>query len=327
VIHYEIVTAVPAGTKCVLFKYLLNSSAAGTDACSVYSIRIEVNHKLPATQSRPVEVTFNWSEVQSDYSLVERSDTELVRQLPHRYTINVGGQDHPVMNSLQVNLVGATPGGRPEPQRQAQGPAPTNGNATGSQKYVGRWVRYGRNLAAGKPYTVSVPSATHWDSGDPQGTKLTDGVIGPPYAGGIGPSTALCWDQGATPVVTVDLGRVERCAAFRIDLSAGWPWWDAMKGEVKDAVEVLTSTDGQTYTTQGSFELNLRHKDIPINHMMPDDETATGYTYTLTPPQPADARYVQYKITAKRTLTISEVQVLDSIEYNPFDLRIALPEE
>lgn len=318
VIHYETVTTIPAGTKSVLFKYLLDSSAAGTNACSIYSIRIEVNHKSPAAQFRPVEVTFNWSEVQSDYSLIERSHTELVERLPHRYTINVGGQDHPIVNSLRVNLKGAVAG-------VTYGYS--DGKDAGGQKYVGRWVHYGRNLAAGKPYTVSVPSATHWEAGDPQGTKLTDGVVGPPYAGGIGPRYGLCWDQGATPVVTVDLGRVERCAAFRIDLSAGWPWWDALKGEVKDAVEVLTSADGKDYVSRGSFDLNLRWKDIPINHMMPDDETATGYTYTLTPPQPADARYVQYKITAKRTLIVSEVQVLDSIEYKPFDLRIALPEE
>jgi len=318
VIRYETVTAIPAGTKSVLFKYLLNSSAAGTDACSIYSVRIEVNHKPSAAQFRPVEVTFNWSEVQSDYSLIERSHTELVEQLPHRYTINVGGQDHPVMNSLRVNLKGTVAG-------VTYGYS--DGKDIGGRKYVGRRLHYGRNLAAGKPYTVSVPSATHWDAGDPQGTKLTDGVVGPPYAGGIGPRSGLCWDQGAAPVVTVDLGRVERCAAFRIDLSAGWPWWDAMKGEVKDAVEVLTSTDGKDYASRGSFDLNLRWKDIPINHMMPDDETATGYTYTLTPPQPADARYVQYRITAKRTVTVSEVQVLDSIESKPFNLRIALPEE
>jgi len=318
VIHYETVTAMAAATKSVLFKYLLNSSAAGTDACSIYSVRIEVNHKPSAAQFRPVEVTFNWSEVQGDYSLIERSHTELVEQLPHRYTINVGGQDHPVMNSLRVNLQGALVNATY---------AYSDGKDAGGRKYVGRWVRYGRNLAAGKPYTVSVPSATHWEAGDPQGTKLTDGVVGPPYAGGIGPRYGLCWDRGTAPAVTVDLGRVERCAAFRIQLSAGWPWWDALKGEVKDAVEVLTSTDGKDYISRGLFDLNLRWKDIPINHMMPDDETATGYTYTLTPPQPADARYIQYKITAKRTVTVSEVQVLDSIDSKPFDLRIALPEE
>ena len=110
-------------------------------------------------------------------------------------------------------------------------------------------------------------------------------------------------------------------------LSAGWPWWDALKGEVKDKIEVLTSVDGKQYTSQGFFDLNLRWKDIPINHMLPDDETATGFLYALTSPEPVEARYVRFKITPQRILTVSEVQVLDSIQYEPFDLRIALPDE
>jgi hypothetical protein len=318
VIHYGTVTDLPAGARSVLFKYLLNSPAAGTDACSIYSVRMEVNHKPQVTQFRPIEVTFNWSEVQSDNSLVERSHTELVEQVPYQYTINVGGQDHPIMNSLRVNLKGAVADAKY---------GYSDGRDVGGEKYAGRWVHYGSNLAKGKSYTVSIPSATHWDAGDPQGTKLTDGVVGPPYAGGIGPRYGLCWDEGKNPVITVDLGAVTRCAAFRIDLSAGWPWWDAIKREVKDTVEVLTSTDARQYASQGSFDLNLRWKDIPVNHMMPDDETATGFTYTVVPQGPVEARYVQYKITARRTLTVSEIQVLDSIEYTPFDLRIALPDD
>jgi hypothetical protein len=317
VLHYETVTGIPAGTRSVLFKYLLNSSEAGPDACSLYGVRMEVNHKLRAATFRPIEVTFNWSEVQSDYSLVERNHTRLVEQMPCRYTIHVGGADHPVMNSLRVNLQGAA------------GPVQygySDGKDVGGTKYVGQWVRYGRNLAEGKPYTVSVPSGTQWKAGDPAGTKLTDGVVGPPYAGGIGPRYALCWDKGTTPVITVDLGGIRRCAAFRIHLSAGWPWWDALKGEVKDKIEVLTSTDAGQYSSRGFFNLNLRWKDIPVNHMMPDDETATGFLYELTPPEPVEARYIQYRITPERTLTVSEVQVLDAIEHQPFDLRLALPD-
>lgn len=316
VIHYETVTNIPAGARSVLLKYLLNGSAAGSDACSIYSVRMEVNHEPRAPAFRPIEVTFNWREVQGDYSLVERSHTQLVEQTPCTYTINVGGEDHPVMNSLRVNLRGAV---------VQAGYGYSDATDVGGEKYVHRWVRYGRNLAEGKSYTVSIPSATHWEAGDPQGTRLTDGVVGPPYAGGIGPRYGLCWDKGTDPVVTVDLGKAERCAAFRIHLSAGWPWWDAMKGEVKDAVEVLTSVDAEEYTSRGFFDLNLRRKDIPVNHMMPDDETATGFLYTLMPPEPVEARYVQYRITPARTLTVSEVQVLDSVEYRPFDLRIALP--
>jgi len=110
-------------------------------------------------------------------------------------------------------------------------------------------------------------------------------------------------------------------------LCGPWPWWDALKGQVKDTVEVLTSVDAQEYTSRGFFALNLRRKDIPINHMLPDDETAAGFLYALEAPEPVDARYVRYRITPQRILTVSEVQVLDSIRYEPFDLRIALPDE
>ena len=49
--------------------------------------------------------------------------------------------------------------------------------------------------------------------------------------------------------------------------------------------------------------------------------------YALIPSEPIEARYVRFKIDTERTLTVSEVQVLDEIRYTPFDLRIALPDE
>lgn len=318
VICYQTVEDIPAGTRSVLLKYLLNSSAAGTDACSIYSVRMEVNYRLRSAVFEPFEVTFNWSEIQQDYSLVERSHTQLVTDVPFKYTVNVAGCDHPVMNWVRVSTKGTV-------ENVAYGYS--DSRDVGGEKYVPKWVWYGRNLANGRPYTVSVPSKTHWGAGDPDGNKLTDGVIGPPYAGGVGPKYALCWDKGDDIMINVDLGEVQRCGAFRIHLSAGWPWWDAMKGEIKDRVEVLTSTDGANFTRRGLFNLNLRHKDIPVNHMMPDDETATGFTYALVPQGPIEARWVRFEITPQRTLTVSEVEVLDSIRFEPFDLRIALPDD
>ena len=157
--------------------------------------------------------------------------------------------------------------------------------------------------------------------------KLTDGVVGPPYAGGIGPRYGLCWDQGKNPVITVDLGEVSRCTAFRVDLSAGWPWWDALKGEFQDKVEVLTSTDGREFRSQGFFNLKLRWKDLPVNHFWPDEEKICAHLFELIPPSPVQARQVRFRITPARTLTVSEVQVLDFIRHEPFDLRLALPAE
>jgi hypothetical protein len=306
VIHYESVEPIPPGTRSVLFKYRLQSSAAGKDACSLYAVRMEASHRPADATFKPLEVTFNWSERQADYSLVERSHTEVVTKLPHRYAINVGGADHPVVNSLRV---GARDSAAPAK------PGYSDGRDVGGEKFVPRWVTYGTNLARARPYTLSVPSTAQWGSGDPDGKKLTDGVAGPPYPGGTAPTFAACWNKGQRPEITVDLGRAELCGAFRIQVGAGWPWWDALKGEVKDQVEVLTSRDGQDFRSQGFFNLNLRWKDFPANHFWPDDETLCAHLFELIPPSPIEARFVRFKITPERTLTVSEVEVLDFIQY------------
>jgi hypothetical protein len=316
VIHYETVTDIPPGARSVLLKYLWNSSAAGTSACSIYAVRMEANYEPPlGAVAGPLEVTFAWAEVQPDRSLVERSHTELVERLPHRYKLRTGGADHPVVRWVQVNLKGAAPTARY---------GYSDGRDAPAERFVPRWVTYGRNLAEGKPYTVSIPSDEHWGSGDPEGTKLTDGVVGSPYAGGTAPQSCLCWTAGKEPEITVDLGKPQRCGAFRIHLT-GYPFWDAMKGEVQDGVEVFTSLDGERFTSQGPFDLQLWWKDLPVNHFWPDDERFTGPVFELIPPRPVEARWVRFKLKSKRFLMTSEVQVLDRIDYKPFDLRLALP--
>ena len=173
-----------------------------------------------------------------------------------------------------------------------------------------------------------VPPTGQWGGSDPQGKRLTDGIVGAPYAGGIALNSACAWDQKAgPPEITVDAGEPQTMAAFRLDLTAGWPWWDAFKGEIQDAVEVFTSLDGTAYTSHGKFDFDLRRKEVPINHMIPDDETAQGWNFVKVLPQPVRARFVRFRVTPHRILGITEVQALDSIKYEPFDLRIALPDE
>ena len=144
---------------------------------------------------------------------------------------------------------------------------------------------------------------------------------------GIAPTFALCWNQGEDPEIAVDLGQPETCGAFRIQVGAGWPWWDALKGEIKDQVEVLTSLDGVNYQSCGFVDFDLRWKDLPVNHFWPDDETLCAHLFELVLPKPLEARYVQFRIKPARTLTVSEVEVLDFIRYEPFDLRLAMPDE
>jgi hypothetical protein len=319
VIHYETVSPVPAGTRSALIKYSLNAAEAGHSACSIYAVRMEANHQPVAPGFKPLEVTFCWKEMQSDRSTVSRSHTQRVDQVPFRYTINAGGADHPVVESLRVNVAGSEPAGKY---------GYSDGRDAGGERFADRWVTYGTNLLAGKPYTVSVPPTGQWGGSDPDSRKLTDGIVGPPYAGGTAPQTACIWDtKSGEPEITVDLGRPETIAAFRLDLTAGWPWWDALQGEVKDEAEVLSSQDGQQYVSHGQFDFNLWRKDIPINHMLPDDETAQGFNFTKLLSAPISARFVRFKIKPQRILGISEVQALDSVAEKPFDLRLALPDE
>jgi hypothetical protein len=62
-----------------------------------------------------------------------------VAKLPHKYTINVGGVDHPVVTSLRVSSNGVD-----------TKPGYSDGKDVGGEKFVGRWITTGRNLAVGK---------------------------------------------------------------------------------------------------------------------------------------------------------------------------------
>jgi hypothetical protein len=266
---------------------------------------------------KPVEVTFTWKEVQADRSLAERSHAQLIEKVPFKYTINVGGSDQPVMESLRINLKGAAPDVKY---------GYSDGKDAGGEKFVGKWVTYGKNIAVGKPYTCSIPSGSNWGAGDADGKKLTNGVAGPPYSGGIAFSYGATWDSKQKPVITLDLGAETDCASFGLNAN-GYPWWDAVKGEMQDVIEVLVSADGKEYKSVGTLKTDLRWVDLPVNHLWPDDETMCGPTYRIIPEKPMKARYVQYVITPKRNIDVTELEVLDSIKYEPFDLKIALPDE
>ncbi len=316
-IHYETVD-IPAGHRSVWVRYLMNTTDPSPGGCGLYSVRIEACH-LPADPSfRPLEVTFAWRERGKDGLGPVRSHTQLVDRVPFRYTINVGGDDHPVMDSLTVNVRGA---------RGAVGAGYSDGADPGGAKHVGRRIQTGVNLAVGRPYTVSRPSLTNWGAGDPGGRKLTDGIAGPPYAGGISYRYGALWSEAADPVeITVDLGRTVSAAAFGMNFH-GYPFWDALKREIKDRVEVLTSSDGKEFSPAGFLQTDVLWKDVPVNHMWTDEETMAGHAFRLVPDKPVEARFVRYRVFNKRLFCCTELEVLDSIRFEPFDMRIALPDE
>jgi hypothetical protein len=122
----------------------------------------------------------------------------------------------------------------------------------------------------------------------------------------------------------LDLGEVQSCASFGLNFH-GYPWHDALAGKVKDRVEVLVSDDGQDFRPVGFLHTDLRWKDLPVNHIYTDEETATGATFRFTPNEPIKTRYVRYQVNSDRVFCATELEVLDSIKHAPFDLRLALP--
>ena len=308
-IHNQVIDDIPTGTKSILCKYVMKNAG-------LYSVRMEANHKVMASSATPLEITFDWSERQADYSLVERSLTQLVEKLPFTYELNVGGADHPSVKALTVN---------PKGSRGALRYGYSDSKDAGGEKSIGKWVTYGKNLAQGKPYTLSVPpDKNNWEAGDPDLKKLTDGRVGSSYSGGQSYREGPLWNEGRKPEITVDLGAPQKAAAFRVHVH-GYPAQDAVKGKVKDEVEVLVSNDGKEFKPAGKFDFKLRWKDVPVNYMWPDDEQFVAYNHTLLLDQPIEPRYVKFAAKASRFMVISEVQVLDGVKSEPFDLKVALP--
>ena len=318
VIHF-VKTDIPAGHRSVLVRYMMVAGHAEENGTMIglYSARMEANYRPADATFKPMDVVFTWKERQQDYSTVTRRHAQRIEKVPFTYDINVGGADHPIVDSLEVGLAGA--GGA-----VAYGYGDGKDNAD-AKKFTDRWVTCGKVLSVGKPYAVSVPSMSNWGAGDPEGKKLTDNVVGPNYAGGTAYGWGPLYDKTTRPEIVVDLGQSEKCGAFRIHVG-GFPWWDGLKGQVKDKVEVLVSTDNKEFTSVGQFNFNLRWKDLAANFMWPDDEGLAAYNYELVAERPVDARYVKFLLTPARLMGVSEVQVLESITYEPFDLKIALPD-
>jgi len=319
--HYETIE-IPPGHKSMLVKYLMNSTAPSHDACSIYALRIEANYQPVEVSFNGLEVTFAWSELHDPppggrlRELVGCSHTQRIDKLPFKYTINVGGDDHPEMDHLVVSLNNST--------ETKQGYK--SGKDPGGEKFTGVWQTVGKNIAIGKKYVLSHASRTSWDAGDPDGTRLTDGVAGSTYVGGTSYRYGALWEPKTNPSIVLDLGEKKSCAAFGMNLH-GYPSHDSLNAEIKDRVAVQISDDGKDFTSIGRLQTDLHRKDIPVNFMLPDEETLAGHTFRFIPDKPVTTRYVRYLINSDRHFCVTELEVLDSIELKPFDLRIALPDE
>ena len=60
------------------------------------------------------------------------------------------------------------------------------------------------------------------------------------------------------------------------------------------------SDDGEKFISIGRLKTDLKRKDIPVNFMLPDEETLAGHTFRLIPDKPVSTRYVRYLINSTR---------------------------
>ena len=312
-VHCE-TAKLPPGTKRALVRYTLNSTSAGSyEGCSLYSVRMMATYRPAGARFQPLEVTYNWSERQGD-KWVERSHTQLITNPKQRYYIAVGGEDHPRLNWIRTNLASAM---RDVKYGYADG---VEGSAQPLKRVTHVW---GKDLALGKHHTFSVPSGDNWDGGDPGMTKLTDEVVASTYAGGTTYRWGPIWAPNQNPAITLDLEKPQTIAAARIHVT-GYPF-DLYNGPFC-TVEILTSEDGVTYQSQGSFQTKMRAVDLDGDFLNQERGGFESLVFPLVFKQPVQARYIQYKITnPEMYFDTSEIMAYDSVRVLPWSEPLAMP--
>ncbi len=318
VVHFETVK-LPAGTRRVLVRYTLTSPAAGAySGCSVYSVRMTVNYRPPEAGFEPLEVTYNWSELQQS-EWTERSHTQLIAEPRQRYFISVGGEDLPRTNWVRVNLKGAAR--RPAGDLRLLGRRrPAGGRA---EPFVRKTHIWGSNLALGKTYTFSIPSGDNWEGGDPEMTKLTDESVASTYGGGTTYREGPIWTPGQNPVITLDLEEVHKVAAVRMHIT-GYPY-DLYAGPSCN-VEVVTSLDGEAFVSQGTITTRMKHKDVDGDFIMPEHGRFQSWVFPLIFAEPVEARYARFRVTnPKMFFNTSEIMAYDSVRVVDWHEPLAMP--
>jgi hypothetical protein len=312
-VHFE-TARLPAGVKRALVRYTLNSTVAGAyEGCSIYSVRMMGTFRPPRAGFEPLEVTYNWSELHGD-KWVERSHTQLITKPEQRYYISVGGEDIPRTNWIRMSLKGAVADVK-------------YGYSDGIDLTAAPLVRtrhiWGQNLAAGQKYTFSVPSGTNWEGGDPDMTKLTDGVVASTYGGGTTYRWGPIWEPGKNPAITLDLGKPESVAAVRIHVT-GYSY-DLYNGPFC-TIEVLTSEDGRSYQSQGSFQTKMRAVDLDGDFLNQERGSFESLVFPFIFRQSAKARYVQFKVSnPEMFFDTSEIMVYDAVRTEEWREPLAMP--
>jgi hypothetical protein len=324
---------VPAGTRQAYFRgvFFCPSGAATYNMPGIQDLLLRVCHRPRDAAFAPILVTYDWTEHRAAGD-VRRSHTEVVRSLPHRYTIHVAGRRDPTMHWVRMSLQGSNTGGRVEHSGYADG----NDVGPGWErpKVVYAW---GTNLARGKPYTASRTSSPSSGNPDSDGRELTNGAIVAPtdYVRDktVQDATAF-WDPGAPVTFVVDLQDQARIAAVRV--STHQPNAHFCHPA---SIEVAVSDDGRRWRSAGTIGHDdlwnppgdyepWEHDDGPAYANLPAGGRL-AYSFPLVFAQPLAGRYVRWVCTPRegKGMGLSELQAFDRVAVSPWPADIRLLEQ
>jgi hypothetical protein len=323
---------VPPAARQACFRgvFSCKSGAATYNMPGIQDLLIRVNHRPRDAAFQPIEVTYAWTEHRESGD-VERSHTELVRALPHRYTINVAGRRDPTMNWVRVNLQGYGPDGRIQRYGYADGADVGPGWERPQVAY-----RWGKPAALGKPYTASRASSSESGNPDTGGRELTNGIVIAPTeetrSKAVQEATAF-WESGEPVAFVVDLEKAVPVAGVRA--STHQP---NARYCHPASIEVSLSDDGRSWRPAGT----VRHDDLwrpPGDYEAWEHDDSPGYaslpaggrlaySYPLVFGKPLAARYVRFLCTPLegRGMGLSELAVFDRADVRAWPGEIALPD-
>jgi len=300
--------------------FFCRGGAATYNMPGIQDLLIRVSHQPRDASFQPIEVTYHWTEHREDGD-VDRTHTELVRSLPHRYSINVAGRRDPTMHWVRMNLAGYGPDGHTE--RYGYADDLDVGPDWEPPKVVYRWSQ---PLALGKSYTTSRPSSARAGNPDRDGRELTNGIVIAPTdsttADVVQPATAF-WDPGDPVILVVDLEQAGQIAGVLV--SSHQP---GARYCHPATIDVAVSTDGVRWEHAGRMDHDdlfrppgdyepWEHDDSPAYADLPaGGRLAYSFPLVISEEKPLTGRYVRFVCTPQqgRGMGLSELGVYRQAE-------------
>ncbi len=307
----------PPATTSAFLRYEFESprNAKSYSGPGIQYAMMTINHQPRQTGFTPVEISYCWIEHRAEGD-IERRHTELATSPAHQFQINVAGYRDPTMKWVRMNLKGAGPEGDKVVYRYSDGKDVGPGFAATRELY-----RWGKNLALGKPYTLTGAQS---DKNPDAGGDLTDGIIAPPdtYVSKKYMPTNVIFEKDSTAIATIDLGQPAAFSAVRVHAGQEPGFHLAYPA----TITVETSLDNKTFTPAGRAEHNPVFKPPADFLAWENDESPLfaslpaggrlAYAYRIILDTPITARYIRVTTTPQKgwgTL-LSEIQVFDQVK-------------